>query len=401
MVFIEQFYYPEGWGGAELPRDITMYLARRGYSVDVICGSDLYAPLNGDPGPDPAAAGVRLRRTPKLLGGDIHRLKLLRQLWFYAGLLPRLLWGRAADIYVAQTNPPLTVPIVAFAAHLRRRPFIVIAMDIYPEVIVAHGALGADSPITRVLDTIFRWAYRSAERVVSLGPVMSQRLQAKGVAPGRIREISNWATGTGGVVRGTDNSLRREWGLGEAFVLLYSGNVGIGHEFATLLHGFALALRSAPGLRLVVIGKGSRLEETRRMVGDLGLGDSVRFEDLVPASRLPESLGIADLAVATLREGFEGLIVPSKVIGYLARGIPVLYIGPRSDIDHLIERFDCGEALRNGDVDGVCRAILAASLDRESLLRRGESGKLGYEATLGRELGLAKYEAIIAECRPA
>jgi glycosyltransferase involved in cell wall biosynthesis len=401
IVFIEQFYYPEGWGGAELPRDITMHLAGQGHSVDVICGSDLYAPLSGDPGPDPAAAGVRLRRIPRLFGGDIHRFKLLRQIWFYAGLLPRLLRGQAADVYVAQTNPPLTVPIVAFGARLRRRPFMVIAMDIYPDVIVAHGTLSADSPATRILDTLFRWAYRSAKRVVSLGPVMSQRLQAKGVDAGRIREISNWATGTGGVVRGTDNSLRREWGLGDAFVLLYSGNLGIGHEFATLLRGFALALRSAPGLRLVVIGKGSRLEETRRMVGDLGLGDSVRFEDLVPSSRLPESLGIADLAVATLREGFEGLIVPSKVIGYLARGIPVLYIGPRSDIDHLIERFDCGEALRNGDVDGVCRAILAACLDRESLLRSGESGKLGYEAALGRELGLAKYETIIAECLPA
>jgi hypothetical protein len=145
IVFVEQFYYPEGWGGAELPRDVTTHLARRGYAVEVICGSDLYAPLNGDPGPDPAAAGVRIRRIPRLFGGDIHRLKLVRQLWFYAGLLPRLLLGGPADVYVAQTNPPLTVPIVALAARLRRRPLIVVAMDIYPDVIVAHGALAEDA----------------------------------------------------------------------------------------------------------------------------------------------------------------------------------------------------------------------------------------------------------------
>jgi colanic acid biosynthesis glycosyl transferase WcaI len=127
----------------------------------------------------------------------------------------------------------------------------------------------------------------------------------------------------------------------------------------------------------------------------------VRFRDLVPAERLPESLGIADLAVATLRDGFEGLIVPSKVLGYLARGIPVLYVGPRSDIDHLIERYGCGTALRNGDVAGVCAAIRAACADREGLARRGEAGRQGYAAELRRELGLAQYEAVVQECLAA
>ena len=26
IVFVEQFYYPEGWGGAELARDVTVAL---------------------------------------------------------------------------------------------------------------------------------------------------------------------------------------------------------------------------------------------------------------------------------------------------------------------------------------------------------------------------------------
>jgi len=398
IAFVEQFYYPEGWGGAELPRDITMHLALRGYSVEVICGGDLYAPLEGEPGPDPSAAGVRIRRIPRLFAGDIHRLKLFRQIWFYAGLLPRLLFGRAADVYVAQTNPPLTVPLVALAAQLRRRPLVVIAMDIYPDVIVAHGALAEGALATRLLDAIFRWGYRTARRVVSLGPVMTQRLCAKGVDATRIREISNWATGGGGVVRGAGNRLRLDWSLGDDFVLLYSGNLGIGHEFSTLLQGFAQARRADPRLRLVIIGKGSRLEGTRDLAAGMSLGESVRFADLVPAERLPESLGIADLAVATLREGFEGLIVPSKVLGYMARGIPVLYIGPWSDIDHLVERYGCGYALRNGDVEGVCRSILDASADRDRLAARGEAGRKGYEVAMRRELGLEQYEAVVADC---
>jgi colanic acid biosynthesis glycosyl transferase WcaI len=400
IVFVEQFYFPEGWGGAELPRDVTTHLAQQGCDVEVICGTDLYAPLDGDPGLDPALGGVRIRRVPRLIRGEIHRLKLLRQSWFYAGLVARLLYGRAADVYVSQTNPPLAVPIVALAAWLRRRPFLVIAMDIYPDVIVAHGALAPDSPITRILDVIFQRAYRSARRVVSLGPVMTRRLIGKGVRQACIREVSNWATGPTGVVHGESNRLRSEWRLGKDFVLLYSGNLGIGHEFETLLQGFAAARSEAADLRLVIVGRGSRLVETRRRVAELNLGEAVHFADLVPAARLPESLGVADVAVATLRAGFEGLIVPSKVLGYLARAIPVVYVGPISDIDHLIEQYGCGYSVRNGDVEGVRKAILDAHADRERLLARGRAGQAGYDAYLRRDLGLVRYASVIAECLP-
>src|SRR5256885_10913785 len=44
------------------------------------------------------------------------------------------------------------------------------------------------------------------------------------------------------------------------------------------------------------------------------------FHDLVPAEDLPLSMGVADLALVTLRDGFEGVVVPNKLLGYMARG---------------------------------------------------------------------------------
>jgi len=108
IVFVEHFYYPEGWGGAEARRKIMTHLDRRCYSDEVICGSELYAPLDGDPGPNPAAAGARLWRSPRLLGGDIDRFKMPRKLGYCAGLLPRLSLSAAADVYVAQSTRALT-----------------------------------------------------------------------------------------------------------------------------------------------------------------------------------------------------------------------------------------------------------------------------------------------------
>jgi colanic acid biosynthesis glycosyl transferase WcaI len=395
ILFVEQFYYPDGWGGAELPLDLTIHLARVGLEVEVICGGDQYAPLEGDPPPDPRSHGIRIRRIPALRRGNSHRAKLMRQLWFYLALVPLLLFRRPPDAVVAQTNPPLAVVLVAAAARLWGKPMVIIAMDIYPEVLIAHGALRSNGAIGAMLARAFRWAYRSARRVVALGPVMSVRLAAKGVDAERIIEIPNWATGTLGVISGGANALRREWLLEDKFVLLYSGNAGLAHEFETLLRGVEGAHRSMPSLRLIVVGRGSRLDEVKRRVRELGLESIVRFSDPLNSERLPESFGIANLAVVTLQPGFEGLVVPSKLQGYMARGIPILYIGPDSDVAQFIKRSSAGISVPCHDVQGVESALVELAADPHRLAVLSLHGRQYYDAEFAKVHGLAKYEAVI------
>jgi len=394
ILFVEQFYYPDGWGGAELPLDLTVHLARAGFDVEVICGADQYSPVQGNPPPDPRLAGIRIRRIPALLRGNIHRAKLLRQLWFYLALLPLLVLRRPPDLFVAQTNPPLAVILVAAAARLRGKPMVIIAMDIYPEVLIAHG-MRPQGAAAATLARAFRWAYRSARRVVALGPVMTRRLAAKGVDAARIVEIPNWATGMLGVVSGAANALRNEWDLEDKFVVLYSGNLGLAHEFDTLLRGVEQARRSVPSLRVVFIGRGSRLAEVRRRVSELELDSIVRFSDLLEPDRLPESFGMAQLAAVTLQPGFEGLVVPSKLQGYMARGIPILYIGPDSDIRQFIERSAGGVSLACGDFAAVASTLSEFAGDPRRLADYGLAGRSYYDANFAKAHGLARYESLI------
>jgi colanic acid biosynthesis glycosyl transferase WcaI len=398
ILLIEQFFYPEGWGGAELPRDVAQYLQQRGHEATVLCGSDQYVPVVGDPGPDPAAQGVRILRVPKLPGRDVRKHKAWRQALFYVYAICYLFMRRPPDLFVAQTNPPLIVVLTALAARLWRRPFIVVAQDLYPEALIAHGMIRESSLLTQLLGAAFSWSYRSACKVVSLGRAMNVRLLAKGVRADRIALISNWATGAQGVVRGAANRLRSEWGLESRSVVIYSGNLGIGHEFQTLLDALASAVGSHPELTLLVVGRGARLDEVRAGVVERRLAGNVLFRELVPASRLPESLGLANLAVVTLRQGFEGLIVPSKVPGYLSRGVPVLYVGPSGDTSDLIGDSQCGRHLLPGDTEGVAAELVRAATDPEGLRASGERGRRYYEEHLSRELALARYLEVINSC---
>jgi colanic acid biosynthesis glycosyl transferase WcaI len=395
VLLVEQYFFPEGWGGAEIPRDIAVALREAGFAVDVLCSKDQYVPMRKEESADPAARGVRIFRVPRILPGNVHRLKSVRILWFCLYALPRLLLHRGVDLYITQTNPLLIVPTAALAAFLRRKPLLIIAQDLYPEALFVSGAASASSLSGRLLTRLFAWSYRRAECVVALGPVMRQRIVEKGVAPERIRVISNWATGDLQSIGDRENPLRKEWGLGERFVVLYSGNLGLGHEFRTLLEGVRRARTLGADIHVVFIGGGTRLLETCRLVSALDLEDRVTFKGFVPAEFLPFSLGLADLAVVTLRQGFEGVIVPSKVLGYMARAIPILYVGPDGDVAQMIRDAECGDCCLPGDSEGVGLALRRASSERTLLRRWGDNAQRCYATRYTRRAGLDQYVDVV------
>jgi colanic acid biosynthesis glycosyl transferase WcaI len=396
VLFVEQYYYPEGWGGAQIPRDITISWADLGWRVEVLCGSEQYAPAADEAIEDPRRHGVIIRKVRKFLGEDIRKSKILRQIWFCAAVLP-FLFRRRPDAIVTQTNPPIAVLFLALVATLRACPLIIIAQDIYPEVVFAHGMINPHAQRARTLKLLFAWAYRRASAVVSLGPRMTDRLIEKGVPKSRIWKISNWATGDTSEVRRDENPLLGEWGLRQMLVLVYSGNFGAAHDCNTLLRGFARAHDSVPKLRLVIIGSGTRIPEAHRLVDMLGLEECVIFKPFVPLALLPLTFGVADLGIVTLLPGFDGLVVPSKLLGNMARAIPTLYVGPEgSDIGIYIRESGGGLVVHNGDVEGFADEVADLAKDPARLREMGAAARRYYEAFLGRDIGLSQYRSLLS-----
>jgi colanic acid biosynthesis glycosyl transferase WcaI len=396
IVFTEQFYFPDGWGGVQLPRDVTTYLARSGLRVEVICGGDQYVAVGRDDGlENPCAAGVIVRRTPRIIGGPIRRWKAIKQLFYCFACAPLLLIRRTPDVFVTQTNPPMIVLLTAVAAAIHRCPFVIIAQDVYPEILFAHGISRADAFAGRMLERVFRWAYRRACKVVALGEVMAGSLVRKGVEASRIVVISNWATGNESVERQERGGLREEWGLLGSFVVLYSGNIGIAHDIETPIEALRILLPQSPNARLLFIGGGSRLAETRRLVAGAGVSGAVQFRPFLPPDQLPRSFGIAQLALVTLRQGFEGLVVPSKLLGYMARGIPTLYVGPYSDVEQILIESGGGLCFRNGAAEELARGVQSLIAQPDRLQAMGTAAERYYQANLASRYGLSKYASLI------
>jgi colanic acid biosynthesis glycosyl transferase WcaI len=396
VVFVERYFFPEGWGGAQIPRDITAELARAGLKVAAVCGRDQYIAERAVENQDPRKLGLSIWYVPRYRLSKSSSKSILSQLWFCTIASMTILFRSPPTLFIVQTNPPFVVVTLSAIAAILRRPFIIVAQDLYPEVMIAHGMLNRTSLLGRALMKLFRRAYQNAAYVVSLSPNMTTRLTEKGVSADRIREICNWATGDPGVVRGSANKVINQWDLSGKFVVLYSGNLGIAHEAETIVRAVAIAKAHVPQLRLVFVGEGGRIDATKRLVEELGLREFVMFRPSVPTAMLPHVLGAADLALVTLLPGFEGLVVPSKLFGHMARGIPTMYIGPRnSDIAIFLSMSSGGIAVANGDVDAAAASLVELAGDRLALEQMGASAANYYNEHFSRELGLTAYRKLV------
>ena len=93
--------------------------------------------------------------------------------------------------------------------------------------------------------------------------------------------------------------------------------------------------------------------------------------------------------------GFAGLVVPSKLQGYMARGMPVLYIGPDSDVERFITRSQGGVCFRCDDVEGVATALIDLAGNRDRLALLAVRARQFYEQEFARQHGLSRYETVI------
>jgi len=186
---------------------------------------------------------------------------------------------------------------------------------------------------------------------------MEDWMVQKGVPSDRISRIEMWSeslvsaeSAQGGV------ALRTGWGIGERFVIEYSGNFGVGHDESTIFAAMR-RLKHDDGLRWVFIGGGTKRADLERVVAQEGIGNVI-LKPYQPRSKLADTLAIGDVHLVLIAQGFQGLLVPSKFYGALSAGKPVLYIGPTtSEVARVICEENCGMAVRQGDVESLCESI--------------------------------------------
>jgi colanic acid biosynthesis glycosyl transferase WcaI len=358
VLFVHQYYHPEFSAVAQMLTDLAEGLAQGGLKVAVITGRGRYLP--GNP-PLPAGcytrSAVRVQRlNSSNFGKGRFAGRFLDYLTYTAAAAVRILSLGVPRVTVFLTTPPFIELLGSIPRH-RGGQTLQWMQDLYPDIAQAVQGSALKGCVFGLLNYFACLTRRHLGRIVAITDGMKARIAQKGFPPERISVIPNWADGRAiRPLAHMDNPFRKAHQLQDRFVLLYSGNMGLAHDFQTLLDALA-RLRHDPRLLLLFVGDGAARASVMEFVRREKL-PNVRFLPYQPREELGHSLTAADLSIVTMKSGAEGQIFPSKLYGCLAAGRPILCIGsPAGEISELLKRHGCGVTLAPGDVEGVVKTL--------------------------------------------
>ncbi len=397
VLILNRSYWPDAEATGQLLSELC---------EDLACDFEL-AVIAGQPNQNPAGVsckswgldrhnGVAIRRVPHLKFGKKSLWgRAVNMLTYLAGAFATGLFMSRPAAIVVETDPFL-LPIIGRWLQRRHRCHLVVYLqDIYPDVAVALGKV-RDSWLTR---TLRRWLfsiYREADRIIVLGDDMASILIDGGISPERITVLPNWADTSKIYPIREANAFRIRERLGGAFVVMYSGNMGLCQSLDDILQA-AARLRDRHDVLFLLVGDGASRPRLERFARDSQL-ENVRFLPYQPHSELALSLSAADLHLVPLDARVTGCVVPSKLYGILAAGVPAMVVAENHcEASRVVEKSNVGKVVSPGNPEFLAEMIRWCADHRQELAEMGLRGRRLAESDYDRRTATKRFGRILRE----
>ncbi|MEM9002908.1 MAG: glycosyltransferase family 4 protein [Cyanobacteria bacterium P01_F01_bin.86] len=398
-------YHPEPIGIAPLMTELAEGLVQRGHEVRVVTAMPNYPERQIYP-----AYRGKLYATEERNGVSIQRCYV----WIrpQPGLITRTmldgsfvllsffqaLKGWKPDV-ILYTSPslPASVP-VALLKLLYRCPTVLNLQDILPEAAVQTGLLTNPLAI-RVFEALEKFAYSSASRISVIADGFRTNLIGKGVPEEKITQVCNWVDVN--FIRPLpkyDNAFRRANGLGQKFVVLYSGNIARTQGIRTVVRAAAeLQGQGIDNIAFVIVGEESQLADLDELRQELGV-HNVLLRPFAPRDELPEMLAAADVGLIMQKRNVVCFNMPSKTQVLLASGRPIIAAVPGGGTAAgAVNASGGGIVIEPENPAQLARAILHLYENSDEADRLGDQGRQHALEEYSFEQALNRYEALFAE----
>ncbi|GEM_PF-203896 len=306
---------------------------------------------------------------------------------------------------VFASSTPLTIGIPGVVvSRLKGVPFVFEIRDLWPAVPIELGMLRSRR-LARWAERLEMSLYAQARKVIVLSEGSQTSLIERGVPADKLVFIPNASDLDLFRPDAVDPDFRRQHGLQDRFVALYTGAMGRANGLAQLVDA-ATVLKAAGDERVAFVCIGDGTERAAQQARAEGAGlDNVRFLEPVAKHRLAGIVGAADVTL-TLFAPYPSLQSnsPNKFFDSLAAGRPVVV-----DLDgwlrRLVEREGAGAYVPAGDGPALAATLAALAAEPDVVTRMGLNARVLAEREFDRDLmadRLAEVlEAAVADAAPS
>ena len=281
------------------------------------------------------------------------------------------------------------------AALLRRVPILLEIRDLWPESIVAVGAL-TNRRLLAVLERLERWMYAGATHLVTVGEGYKAKLVEKGVPPQKIDIITNGADLTLFTPRPADEALKRSLGLEGKYVCSYVGTLGMSSGLDVVPRAAELLRdKGCDRIAFLLVGDGAIREKLQRTVSEKRLTNVV-FTGRQEKAMMPRLLSMTDVCLAHLqRKDLFKTVLPSKIFeaGAMRKAI---ILGVEGCAAELVRQAGAGVCIEPENAGQLAGAVETLAEDPELQQTYAASGYDHVTKHFNRETLAAKYLRIVA-----
>jgi len=375
ILFIHQYYNPEGGSGNDRTRYLAEYFGRQGHEVVVLTSLAKFPKGVGENKTlDYSSGNVRVIGYPL---EHTHYLSYIKRLLvfgkFYQWVLQESGKLGQFDLVYACSTPLSVGEAGRRIARKLQVPFIFEVQDVWPDAVYGLGII--QNPILKkILDSFTRRIYQDASAIVALSPDMIPMINRLGDFAGKILVSPN----------GTDTDMfypAREKS-GERVEFVYAGAIGRANGLESLVRTIQiLKKREIKGLHFTILGNGNRYKEVRKLAE--GLEDWIEWIPEVSKQSVPEILRRATIGLvwfAPVKELESNSA--NKFFDYLASGLPIFlnYGGWQAEV---LRDAECGIFVLGNEVEVLADGLIEMASDPIRLHDMGLNA---------RELALREYD---------
>jgi glycosyltransferase involved in cell wall biosynthesis len=346
-------------------------------------GHDVYllagAPHGGVVPRDELVGGIHVRRVPRRPWG----LWQLAEVWFHLTFKDRR-WRRAIAGFERDFELDVLhvhdLPLVKEAVTVALRAGIPVVADFhenYPAAIQEwkrrrHPVIRWLLAAPRRWETYERWACGAVDHLIVVVEEARQRLVRElGVKEAKITVVGN-TTDPASV---PDIGPPASGGAREAFLLLYVGGEGPHRGLETLIEAMAHLKKSAPMVRLRLVGLSPSGEAELRLLAErLGVSESVELVRWQPMERVWHHIAESDVCVIPHRKSrHTDSTIPHKLFQYMAAGRPVL-VSNCAPLERIVTSANAGVVFCSGDASDLANRVCELYADQDVRECKGRNG---------------------------
>jgi glycosyltransferase involved in cell wall biosynthesis len=401
VLFLTHYFHPEGNAPGTRVYELCRRWVRMGHDVTVITGVPNV--------PDGISyTGYRNRWLQKERVDGIETIRVWTYLAANKGKARRILnylslmfsaivaglFVRKPDVVIATSPQFFCGWAGVWVARLRGIPLILEVRDLWPESIVAVGAMGAGRWL-RFFEWLEKRMYAAASRIVTVGAGYRDRLTDRGVSADRIDIVPNGVDRNFFSDRGGGAALRAKFELGEAFVCSYIGTIGLGS-------GLEVVLRAARLLRdegrddivFALVGDGAVREELQQRALREEL-EQIVFTGRQDKRSIPDFLSMTDACLVHLvRRDLFRTVLPSKIFEAAAMKKPII-LGVEGSSAQLVREANAGICIEPENEGELVEAVKRLARDRSLVDSLGQAGFDSIAAVYDYDRHAEKYLKII------